>query len=86
MESGIDRRRGLSQSRNSSTQREAITSVGTQQGKARHLIKGVGKIGLSTWEKNGPLPHTIYEIISSRIIVLNVKSKTMKVLVANLRI
>lgn len=56
-----------------------------QQGKARRLIKGVGKIGASTREKIA-LCVTPYEIISSQITVFDMKSKTMKLLEANLRI
>lgn len=56
-----------------------------QQRKARRLIKGVGKIGASTWEKIA-LCIIPYEIISSQITVFNMKSKTMKLLEANLKI
>lgn len=45
-----------------------------QQEKARCLIKGVGKIGASTWEKIA-LCVIPYEIISSQITVFNMKSK-----------
>lgn len=57
-----------------------------QQGKAEPFNKQYCQTDLSTWGKNGPLPDTIYKIISSRIKVSSMKSKSVKLLEVNIRL
>lgn len=82
MELGIDRRRGLSQPR-STPQGDMILSMGAQTAE-----EGQASGVLAKWSihmgKDSPLHHT--REISSQITVFNMKSKTMKLLEANLKI